>query len=478
MDIIFTSVYSIIIAIIGFSILIFVHELGHFIMAKIFKIKVEKFSIGMGPAIYGFQKGETYFQIGAVPFGGFCKFKGDEITDKEEDTRSPDSFYGAKPYKRLLVALFGPLMNYIVAIIFLSILAMGTHNETFLPNKILLRDDFDYKFIEKKLASPAKLGGLETGDIIIKINETDINSFQDITMKILSPGLNDFIQALFNNKIKKLKITVIRNGKILENEIQPIWDKISMRYIIGIAPYNELNIKNSDKFLLNQKLGLSNGDRIIGIDDDYTNMTAEKINSFLAYNFGKNKKSTLHIRRQDKILDVQIVFNEINHEFSEKEFGLTFKYELVSIKGENFFKSFITGFNESNKIVKLSIIGLFSLIFKEKEKVQDQIGGPLFTGYLIAEATIQGFSESIYEGLRNFISMISYISLALAFFNLLPIPALDGGHILFNLIEIIIRRPIKLKLQYTINMIFFLLLMTFAVLVLFLDFSKLINIGK
>ena len=73
--------FSIIIAIFGFSILVFFHEFGHFIMAVIFKIKVEKFSIGMGPAIYGFKKGETFFQIGAVPFGGFCKFKGDETIE-------------------------------------------------------------------------------------------------------------------------------------------------------------------------------------------------------------------------------------------------------------------------------------------------------------------------------------------------------------------------------------------------------------
>ena len=127
----FNNFFSISIAIIGFGILIFFHELGHFIMAKIFKIKVEKFSIGMGPVIYGFKKGETFFQISAIPFGGFCKFKGEEITDNIDEARDPDSFYGAPAHKRLLVALFGPFMNYIIAIIFLSLLAMGTYKEVF-----------------------------------------------------------------------------------------------------------------------------------------------------------------------------------------------------------------------------------------------------------------------------------------------------------------------------------------------------------
>ena len=126
----------------------------------------------------------------------------------------------------------------------------------------------------------------------------------------------------------------------------------------------------------------------------------------------------------------------------------------------------------------MSMVGLFYLIVKPKKNVTNQLGGPVMIGYYIGELTIGGFRESIYMGLRSFFSTISYISLALAFFNLLPIPALDGGHILFNFIEMITRKQLKLKFIYIINTIFFMLLMGFAILILFFDVSKLINMGK
>ncbi|HPO50699.1 MAG TPA: site-2 protease family protein, partial [Spirochaetota bacterium] len=136
------SFFGIFTAIIGFGILVFFNELGHFLTAKFFKVKVEVFALGWGPNLFGFKRGETTYQISIFPIGGFCKFKGDEMTDSPDNlSKDPDSFYGTKPYKRLLIAFCGPLMNYIIAIIFLAFLAMGSYKEIYLPNKILLVDD-------------------------------------------------------------------------------------------------------------------------------------------------------------------------------------------------------------------------------------------------------------------------------------------------------------------------------------------------
>ena len=172
---------KILLALFGLGILVFFHELGHFLMARIFKMKVEVFSIGMGPAIFKIQKGETSFQIGAVPFGGFCKFKGEEITDNEITEIAPDSFYGVPAYKRLLVAFCGPFMNYIIAIIFLTILALGAHKETTLPTKILLVEDYNFSKSAKEEDYPAKKAGLLSGDVILEIDNTPMSSFSDIS---------------------------------------------------------------------------------------------------------------------------------------------------------------------------------------------------------------------------------------------------------------------------------------------------------
>ncbi|MCK4798130.1 MAG: site-2 protease family protein [Spirochaetes bacterium] len=581
--------FSIIIAIFGFSILVFFHEFGHFIMAVIFKIKVEKFSIGMGPAIYGFKKGETFFQIGAVPFGGFCKFKGDEtiedlptkfslnvfsniinkissesskgllfdnyekslpeqiekdiydeminnIKDKnnliknayeldasidkyilqdinqeriikltklienknnkllnyvlKEDVneklknkllkiiskvdsiyklRDPESFYGSPPHKRLLVAIFGPFMNYIIAILFLSFLAMGSHTETYHPNKILLVDDI--KSIDNiKKESPAKKAGLLSKDIILKIDDTDIYTFYDISKMIY-------------NKNKPIKITINRDGQIITKIIKPEWNPEQIKYIIGISCYIDPIIKYSNKSFLQQELGLKDGDIIIGVDNNYDNWSRDKLLNFFEKSFSMQKTSIIHIKRnKSKYIDIPIIFNEINHKISKKDFLNDFAqniyYPKRFVKGKNPFSAFKEGFIESNDIIKGSVISLYYLIFKPKKNVIDKFGGPIMIGYYIGNVTVEAFKESLYQAIREFFRIISIISLILAFFNLLPIPALDGGHVIMNIYEIITRKSISLKILYKINMLFFILLMLLAVVVAFLDISKLANIGK
>lgn len=454
---------SIITAVIGFGILVFFHELGHFIMAKIFKIKVEVFSLGWGPKLFGFKGKETTYQIAVFPIGGFCKFKGDEMTDKMENlTKDPDSFYGAKPYKRLFVALCGPLMNYLIAIIFLAILAMGSYKEFYMPNKVLLVDDIK----TDTEVSPAKRAGIISGDEIIKINNKSIASYDELTKYMVLKG----------NR-KELNVLLKRDGNLINVKINPQWDPEQLKAIIGVYYYLKPIIKFNDSPLL-RYIGLEDKDEIIGIDDDYSNITDIKVNSYLDNNFSTNKVGILHIKRKENTIDKTIIFNEINYQVSKKDFYLPFYYPQREVKGVNPIKALIKGFENSNEIIILSAIGLHSLIFKPKKNVQNQLGGPIRIGYYIGMTTIDGFKDSLYMGFRNFLSIISYISLALAFFNLLPLPAVDGGHIVLNLYEIITRKTISLKVIYIINMIGFLLLISLAIIIAYFDIFNISNIGK
>ncbi len=447
---------QIIIAAFGFSLMVFVHEFGHFIIAVFFKIKVEKFSIGMGPAVWGFKKGETYFQIGAVPFGGFCKFKGDEITDDFKVTKDPDSFYSVPPYKRLIVALFGPFMNYLFAIVLLIVLAMGAHKEYYEPTKIILADDLQ----KQKTETPAKKAGFMTGDTILKIDGKDVSTFNDMVKMIsISKGPHE--------------LTILRNGKVMTKEVTPQWNPSEMRYIIGFASYIEPVIKNDKDCVLQHVLGLQDGDRIIGIDNDYNDITADKIDAVFSEYFGEDKKIVLHVQRGAALVDIPVVFNELNHQVSEKDLYLVYDSPWRMIKAKNLFSATEESISSSTEIIRMTAFGLYAMIFLPKKHFEKQVGGVVLIGHLIGKTTIEAFKVSIYEGLRSFFSIIALISLALAFFNLLPIPALDGGHILMSLIEIIIRRQINIKFQYIINMIFFVLLMGLALLFVYLDISRL-----
>jgi regulator of sigma E protease len=449
-------ILQIIVAAIGFSFMVFVHEFGHFIIAILFKIKVEKFSIGMGPAIWGFQKGDTYFQVGAVPFGGFCKFKGDEITDDFNVTKDPDSFYSVKPYKRMLVALFGPFMNYIIAIILLMFLAMGTHKEYYQSTKIILLDDIE----RQPEDTPAKKAGLLSNDVILAIDGEKISTYEEMVEKIsINKGPH--------------KLTVLRNGDILTLNVTPQWKPESMRYIVGIYSYIEPIIKDNDENKFQHLLGLKDGDRIIGIDEDYTDISVVKFEKFIADNFGKDKRSVIHIRRDRNIVDIPVVFNELNHQISEKELRLDYYFPWKTVKGKNIIAALSDSFLESTKVIRMTVFGLYAMIFMPKKNVEKQVGGVVLIGHLIGKTTIEAFKVSIYEGFRNFFSIIAIISLALAFFNLLPIPALDGGHILMSLIEIITGKQISIKFQYIINFIFFIILMGLGLLFVYLDILRL-----
>lgn len=574
------------IAVFGFGILVFVHEFGHFIMGKLFKIKVETFSIGLGPAIFGFKKGETFYQIGAIPFGGFCKFKGEETLEnlpskfslkkfegilekikkdstrelllksyhlsvpdeilkedfddfkillkKEEDKtllsnsyefnliekkyvldniseydnkklykmmennnkdllkyilkkdaskiekkiilkavskeikiynlRESDSFYGAPPYKRLFVVLFGPLMNYLIAVVFLSLLAMFPHREYYEPNKIMLIDDLYQR--KDNTESPAKKAGLKTGDVILEIDNKKVNTFTEIFENVY-------------NKKDNIKLLIKRDNKELEKTVKPQWDPGNLKYFLGIYSYLDPVIKSNKNNKLQKELGLLDKDRIIGIDDNYDNWTAMNVQAYLADNFSSNKKSIIHVKRGDKIIDIPIVFNEINHKVSEDEFALDFYVPERTIEGKNVGNGIIEGFNESQKYIVMSFHGLYSLIFKPKNKeTLNQIGTPILIGYFIGEITIEGFKEGVYQGIRNFLNFISMISLILAFMNLLPIPALDGGYIILNIYEIIFQKSINLNILYKVVMVFFILLLILMFILMPLDILKLIKLVK
>ncbi|HOF00511.1 MAG TPA: RIP metalloprotease RseP [Spirochaetota bacterium] len=456
----------VVIAVLGFGILVFFHELGHFLTAKLFKIKVEKFAIGWGPAVVGFQGKETYYQLSVFPVGGFCKFKGDEMSrDFEEKARDKDSFYGVSPVKRLLVAFSGPFMNYIIAVIFLSLMSLGSYKEIKIPNKILLVEDYLSKFGVVELETPAKRGGLRSGDVIVQMNDKKIESYEDINKYMV-----------FNGK-KPVEITVERDGNFEKFTVNPEWDPSQMKAIVGVYYYLDPIIKiKTDKALANY-LKLQDNDKIIGIDDDYEHITDIVVNNFLQTNFALKKSAILRVKRGDENIDVIIEFNKLNRYLTREECYLDFQLPEVVVGGKNIFGAIADGFRSSNEIISISAIGLYSMIFKPKKDFSKQVGGPIRIGEIIGKLTYEGFKDGIWNGLRNFFSIVSYISLALAFFNLLPLPAVDGGHIILNIYEILTRKQISLKVLSVINFVGFAILITLSIMVAFLDVSSLIKGG-
>ena len=566
--------FSLLLAILGFGFLVFIHELGHFLVAKLFGVKVECFSIGMGPKVFGFKIGDTLYQIGAIPMGGFCQFKQDALKDdlpemlpekkfslltkvlrnrlsdealrkfykkmppktisateflkltedkenrpdgeslfdcyeqdgdvfvlrkdltekdifvsleylesfkkyefeyylnddgfvntkerkdfinvvyKSMDLRSlrdADSFFGVHPFKRLLVAFAGPFMNYLFAIILFSLVFIGARKEVIIPNRILLSDDVGR---EESTVSPAKKAGLLSGDKIISVNNHPINSFSELTEEMMLAGTRS-----------KLNVKVERNGEILAFQVQPEWDKNTMRPLLGVYFYQEAVVDRIEESELAKSLGLRNGDKITAIGGKRDLISTVFVERYLTQLWETKADGTLTILRDNEEIDVNINVNQ----FEQKDIFLPYYFEIREVKGKNWFAALGEGFKESNKLIRMTALSTYALIAKPKGDISEQVGGPIKIGYLMKNITDAGFSSSFIEGLRNFFLVLANISLALAFFNLLPLPALDGGYIVMSVVEMVMRKPVKMRYVYVLNFVALMLLMSLGLLVAVMD---------
>lgn len=572
--------FSLLLAILGFGFLVFIHELGHFLVAKLFKVKVECFSVGMGPKVIGFKKGDTVYQIGAIPMGGFCQFKQDALRDdlpevltkekfallsnalknkiseeklaeyykkmppksiepvdfhnltkdkenrpdaeclfdcyeencgifvRKEDLsdkniyvsveyleslgkyefeyclnaeafstgkerkdfinlvyksmnlrklRDSDSFFGVYPFKRLLVAFAGPFMNYIFAIILFSLVFVGARKEVVIPNKILLSDDVGR---DEASVSPAKSAGLLSGDKIISVNNHTIESFSDLSEEMILAGTRS-----------KLNIGVERNGEILKFQVQPEWDKNSMRPLLGVYFYQEPRLDKTEESALAKFLNLQDGDKITAIDGKRDLISTVSVERYLMNLWETKMTGTLTVLRSNSEFDVSVDIGD----FDEKDVFLPYYFEIKDVKGKNLFAAFGEGFKESNKLIKMTALSTYALIVKPKGDISQQVGGPIKIGYLMKNIADAGFSNSFLEGMRNFFIVLANISLALAFFNLLPLPALDGGYIVMSAAEMIMRKPIKIRYVYVLNFVALMLLMGLGLLVAVMDIFYIIG---
>ena len=253
---------SIIFAVLLFSLLIFVHELGHFLTAKAFKVRVNEFSMFMGPAIFKKQIGETLYSIRCIPIGGYCAMEGED-----EDTDDPRSFQKAKWWKRLIILIAGAFMNFVAGLLLFAIV--------FMPMKEMGIPIID-SFTEESLVSGSE--GLQTGDRILKIDGEKIYVLSDFTMILSINGgekhdievlrddqkilLNDFSMKTYEASDEagnKYRLYGINFTKIVPS----FWEKV--QYVWDYSVDNIRNVRMSLQMLFSGKAGLKDMSGAVGI---------------------------------------------------------------------------------------------------------------------------------------------------------------------------------------------------------------------
>lgn len=420
--------------ILGLSILVGLHELGHLLAAKAFGMKVEQFSIGFPPKIFGVKYGETEYSIGAIPLGGFVKITGmvDESLDTEHLNEEPQPYeFRSKPaWQRLIVMMGGIIVNVVLGIIIFIALKYA-YGESFVPKEELNKHGIVALDLGQQI-------GLETGDKILKVNGQDFESFNDVISPNVLMGDGSYY-------------TVERNGKALDIQIpgdliDKMGDKNSGGFIDYARPFKVGSIKKNSNA---SKAGLEPDDQIVQANGQEIRYFHE-FHDLLQEN--KNEVVSLQLDRQGTPVNIKAQVDE--------EGIIGFVPEIL-VERETidygFGESIAKGTEEAFASTLLNIKGV----------------GKIFTGE-VSTKSIKGpiGIAGIYSGTwdwTRFWLITGVLSMWLAFVNFLPIPALDGGHVAFLTYEIVSGRKPSDKFLENAQKIGMVLLLTLMVFVIFND---------
>ncbi|REK00712.1 MAG: RIP metalloprotease RseP [Bacteroidetes bacterium] len=419
--------------ILSFAILITLHELGHFLAARAFGIRVEKFYLffdAWGFKFFSFKRGDTEYGVGWLPLGGYVKIAGmiDESMDKEAMKEPPKDYeFRSKPaWQRLIVMIAGVTMNVILGIIIYAFV-LYNYDKQYLPNSAVTDGIYAYSLGEEV--------GLQTGDKIIAING---KSFERFDMLLSS-------RVVFG-----CKLTVERKGQLVDVTIPDDFYRRTLEAGKGnfIGPYqSNLQVDSVIAGKPAETSGLKRGDRIMAINGNrvFSMESARKM-----INENRSKPISLHVMRGTDSLLIQPVVSDSGM------IGITYHSDYGPYALENYTagKALSFGASDAFEAITSNIKGL-KQIFVGKEKASESLQGPI------------GIAK-IYGGIwdwRRFWTITGLLSMVLAFMNMLPIPALDGGHVVFLLFETITQKKLSdkfLERAQVVGMIILLTLMVYA----------------
>ncbi len=401
------------------SILIILHEFGHFVAAKIFKTRVEKFYLFFNPgfSIFKFKYGETEYGLGWIPLGGYVKISGmiDESLDKKQLKKPPQPWeFRSKPtWQRLIIMLGGVIVNILLAI-FIYIVMLFSCGEKYIPTA-----EVKYGITVDSLAYEM---GLRNGDKIISIDNNVVEKFHKIPAEIIIEEAKT-IQVFRNNEETNIVLPKGFLSKLVKHR-NPDFIGIRIPFVVGGFS------KNSSA----EAAGLIENDKIIGINNETTLYFDEFRNTI--ENYKEKQIDLIIVRENDTIVKMVNVSPEGLIGVYPQGLGSFFKIKEIKY---SFFEAIPAGtiktYNGFENYLKQ-----LKLLFSSEIKAYESVGGFI---------TIGSIFPSTWDW-HSFWGLTAFLSIMLAILNILPIPALDGGHVMFILYEIITRRkPSDKFLEYS-----------------------------
>ncbi len=427
---------------IGF--LIWFHELGHFLMAKLFGVRVEVFSIGFGPPIVRKKVGDTLYQIASIPLGGYVKLYGEE--ERLSDSRA---FSSKAPWQKIIIALGGPLFNIVLTVALLALVfTMGVETPKYMKEPAIVG------YVEEN--SWAHKAGLKEGDRIIQIGNVEVNKWEDIREAIIKTSLSGDENLLIVLERGGKTITLTAPAPRLETGQENLGINPPMDAVIGRVFEDLPGIGPSPAY----QIGLMPGDRILKINGKAVNSWYEAVKVIRQ---SKGEPIRLTLERKGKIIEKQVV-PAIHPQTKQPVLGIAPHIDTVK-ESHPVSEAVIMAFHRTWEMIVLTFKVLGGLItgavsFKT-------LGGPI--------AIAQFAGQAAESGLVPYLTSMAFISLQLGIFNLLPLPVLDGGLIVLFLIEMIRRKPLPDKFKEHWQRVGFALIISLMVFVVINDLLRLIG---
>jgi len=430
---------EILIGLLAISMVVSIHEMGHLLAAKACGIQVEVFSIGFGPKLISFVKRNTTYALSLLPLGGYVRMKGEEdmrtaiLENKLVIEASAGSFYAAAPWKRIIVAAAGPFMNIIFAIVVFGFMFMPGSHYTSPGNKIIVNSEYAAAFstdvannpILFGQDSPAVKAGLHSGDIITTIDGAPVTNFYEVVDEIRTSPSKDK---------ESLVLQIKRNTETFSTTIKPLFNKESGIAQVGISPFEDPVVQSSTGGALQS--GLLPGDRILSVNDTVINHSID-LRHAVSKASGPLK---LLVSRHDQTIELTAYPDYVQ---GLPQLDISFQGITITNPPLSIFQAMGKGFTETINTLG-TIVNSLKLFGKGLDPTQ-AVSGPIRTTASIANLITKAYESGWLEIIKVFFLWSAWVSIALFFGNLLPIPALDGGQIVLFIAELIKRKPLTLK---------------------------------
>jgi regulator of sigma E protease len=427
-----------IVVVVVLGLMIFIHELGHFMAAKSFGVRVLVFSLGFGKTLLHLKRGDTDYRISALPFGGYVKMAGDDPAEVRQGDRG--EFLSQPRWRRFVIVVMGPAMNVLLAVFLMA----GLYKFHFQRPAYL---EQPARVGDVDLGSPAAQAGIQVGDLIVRLGAVPNPKWEDVELSV------------FTTVNETIPLEIERNGRTLEASITPRAEGPNRIGFAGWYPYSPGVIETVEPGLPASKAGLKPGDEIVGID-------GRKVYCALcvayALQTGNGKPADLMILRAGREFPVRVqpIYAEVMGE-KRWRIGIAFPNDLV-VRHLPWAQALAASLEDNARNCRATFDVLGKILTRRLSA--RSLSGPIGIAQISGKAYRAGVPELVF--------IISAISLQLGIFNLLPIPVLDGGVILLLLVEGAIRRDLSIEVKERFVQVGIVFLLLLAVFVMYNDLVK------